>query len=570
MTIVNPQSTPPKITTQRLDLNSDTIVIWTNTVFNYNFSSDKQPILGIELEYFGKKITKEGSTGYFEINPTGQSYGIYKLKLNLYTRSGTGSLADNMGAEAYVFTKEWTLILKKPADPVALITGTTIENGFLKVHWKKCEEPSFQSYEIIVRDSGVYDNYSRKYYNAGITSLTDSIFVGGKVEFTLLVNYKTSDFVSHTVSCNYVYRFPVTLRFRETSDSLTISWRNIPFYHTSFINYNINMGQDSSFTILSPGMCTPLPYTLVIKPVFTRDWYAHDYTIMDYHGLGVQSNMEFSSIVYYPEVDAFYSKYLSHLRKNDGNTFEYLANFDYPWDNFAPFALSPDKSKIFTAIEQDIVQLSDDQFKVLHRDKFSPGTIEGESFYMMQVINDSLMFVSYNSVLSIYDYIHKIIITSVSINYSGSEPFTTSISRSGNYIANCGQGKLSIFRVDPGNVINKIYETTGNFLQCIFDPAKNENLLVVTLDRNYILHCPEMDVLSVLPDRVKGMAVNFDPVTNNLLFVSQEYNSITVYNYEQDSIYFKCRHNASYRDFYLARDNIFFGHGYYVNIKSNE
>jgi hypothetical protein len=37
--------------------------------------------------------------------------GIYKIKAQIYTSTGTGSIADKVGAEAFVFTtKQWVLV----------------------------------------------------------------------------------------------------------------------------------------------------------------------------------------------------------------------------------------------------------------------------------------------------------------------------------------------------------------------------------------------------------------------------------------------------------------------------
>jgi hypothetical protein len=571
MTFVNPQSIPPKITVQQLDLDKDTIVIWTNTYFNYNFSSDKQPIWGLEFDYFGKKFTKEGSNGYFEIDPSGQPDGVYKLKLLLYTRSGTGSLADNLGAEAYVFEKEWTLVVEKPVAPTSQITGTTIEDGFLTIQWEKCEQAYFHSYEIIVNDSGLHKNYRRRIYDADITSLTDSFFVGGKVDFTLLVHYYGADkMVYHSTSKVYVYRFPITLMFSESNDSLTVKWRNIPFRHTTYKYPSINIEQDSSFTILSPGLGYALQYQIDIRPTVPMDWENQQYNVSGLHALGVKSDMEFSTMVYYPDINIFFRKSEMFLRKNDGNTFKYLSGIDYSWDYYdnKTIALSKDKSRIFTTILQDMVELNSN-LEIQKKEKYEENSV-GRTFSMMRIINDSLMFLYSNATIAIRDYKRKYDLSTANIYSSDGAPFHISISRDGNYIANCGRGKMWIFKVTSTYRIEKIYETDGEFLECIFDPVYNDNLLVVTSESDYILHCPDQAVIYNIPDRIKGMAVNFDPVTNNLLFVSARYNTITVYNYQQDSVYYHCNHHGLFNEFYLARNNIFHGDGYHVNISQNE
>jgi len=63
------------------------------------------------------------------------------------------------------------------------------------------------------------------------------------------------------------------------------------------------------------------------------------------------------------------------------------------------------------------------------------------------------------------------------------------------------------------------------------------------------------------------MAVNFDPLTNNLLFVSYVYKTITIYDYINNIEKFKCLHHHDYTGFYLVNNTIYHNSGY--NIKTD-
>jgi len=207
--------------------------------------------------------------------------------------------------------------------------------------------------------------------------------------------------------------------------------------------------------------------------------------------------------------------------------------------------------------------------QIMKRERFVLSSDVNKTFTLIQIINDSLMYISYNSILSIYNYNKCSIKTSVTLNGSDGAPYHISLSKDGKYLANCGKGILQVFRNNGDSVLERIYEVPGNYLECIFDPLNIHNLLVVTYEYAEMLHCPDMEAFIRIPDHIKGMAVNFDPVTGNLLFVSGIYNTIMVYNYEQDSLYFTCNHHGVYTDFYLAKNTIFHGDGYHLNLNEH-
>jgi hypothetical protein len=136
-------------------------------------------------------------------------------------------------------------------------------------------------------------------------------------------------------------------------------------------------------------------------------------------------------------------------------------------------------------------------------------------------------------------------------------------------VANCSSSTLKVFRNTDNTKLEQIFETTGNFLECIFDPVNTNNLLIETTTNSYVLRCPDMETIAVIPDTVKGMAVNFDPVTNYLLFVSYTYKTMTVYDYEHNIIKYKCNHHGYFKDFYLANNTVFQKEGYNMNISSH-
>lgn len=141
---------PPNIEVVQLDLlpEKDTVILPSKYV-NFNFKSSDQKIQGIKYYLDGKLLgSVESGIGSFYLNNE-YTQGLHLLKLEIFTHSGTGSIADSMGVEGYVFsTKEW--IVKVPEDPYMGLY-TTAEDGFLKLKWTK--PPEEVTEYIICRES---------------------------------------------------------------------------------------------------------------------------------------------------------------------------------------------------------------------------------------------------------------------------------------------------------------------------------------------------------------------------------------------------------------------------------
>jgi hypothetical protein len=272
-------------------------------------------------------------------------------------------------------------------------------------------------------------------------------------------------------------------------------------------------------------------------------------------------------MAFVPDLNAFFLKGPMFFRKYDGTSISKLLSYDYSWDyyNNTAFALSPDKSKAFTTIEQNIVQFNSSTFEKISTRKFGPSETTSSTFYQMHILNDSLMYIVYNSSIALYNNNSRTIIASLVKPNSSGGPYNITVSKDGQYIAICGGSFLKVYRNTDNMNLGLIYEATGNYLQCIFDPVNTYNLLLVTLEKAYVVQCPDMGLLYTIPGTIKGYAANFDPVTNYLLFVSSLSKTMTVYDYQHDIVKFRCFHHDAFAAFYLANNTIYHTSGYSLN-----
>lgn len=577
MTYVDPHSSPPNINIISLNLASDTIYLWTTTRFDFDMTTDGQPVTGVKISYIDRSFMYYNSAGYFIINPEDYNDGTYKLSLDIYTKSGTGSISDYLGRELNTTKKEWVLIIQRPYNLKVSFTGTSVENGFLKIHWKKFDSPFFHSYQIEVNDSALYHYFSRSFTNKDSISLVDSSFVGGKVEFRLNLWYYDNDGILHSSPADtLVYRFPVAFMIDDDLDSITFRWTDIPFRHTVHLhsdldNSTADLGMETSYTKPAPGLGGPISYSLAVDPVVDLTYDHQMYYRYKAYTAGTSSGLQYSNILFDPDTRIWLVKHAMYFRKFDAGDYMMSGSYDYSWDYYdnSSIALSPDKRFAFTTVSQDLIQLSASTFDMTGKKRLSTSDDGTKSYHGIKILNDSIMYLVYNSRIALFNYKSNVQITFVSISPGNGMPSQTTFSADGRYIANCGDGGFRVYRNTDNTTLELIHEAAGEYWECIFDPANNDNLLVVTRDRNTVLHCPDMGLLKEIPVNIKGIPVNFDPVTNNLLFVSTVTNKITIYDYQNDVVKFTCNHHGIYTDFYLADNIIVHNSGYYLNISQN-
>jgi len=575
-TKVSSESPPPDIYDLSQDLSKDTLYLWTATRYGFNFKSDITEVLMVTIHFQGNSLTFGNSAGYFDIDPETWTDGVYNLTIDIFTRTNTGSLADQMNLETNKTTKTWKLVIARPYNQNVKFTGASVENGFLKIHWKKLDSRYFAGYKVMVSDSALYNSYSRSISSADSTSLTDSSFVGGKVTFTLnILYYDTQNILHENTVDTYDYRFPISLNLQDDLDSLTFEWTRIPFNHSIHIsstvdNKTYDILNDSVFKIPSPGLGGTITYTFAVDPVVDLMFSHQMYYIYTHFTAGTPNGMEFSTMVYDPVNDLFLLKYPMYLRTHSGTDFKETGAFNYPWDYYdnSSVAIAPDSRSVLTMALQNLMFMNLPSLKPTASKIPNTGMASPVSYHGMKILDDSIMYLVYNSRLGLFNYRKNLIVNFVSIASGNGMPSQVSFSADGTYAANCGDGYFRIFRNNNNQSLDLIYESAGDYLECIFDQVNRDNLVVSTMTENYVIKCPSMEQVAVIPATIRGVPVNFDPVTNNLLIVSASYYSATVYDYLNAQIKFKSPQHGMYTDYYLAKNMIFQNTGYHYDISA--
>lgn len=156
---------PPNIIVNELSFQEDTIYAYWDKLLSFNFScSGEEEILAIrvlfnhlELEVF---FDSTGSVGFsHEMLPEGP----HKVKLEIYTTTGIGSIADQLQMEQFKYTTSWVLFMVKGYYGAT----SSVENGLLKIDWGDYIASDFVGYDIAIGLNPGYRCMESQYYAKG-------------------------------------------------------------------------------------------------------------------------------------------------------------------------------------------------------------------------------------------------------------------------------------------------------------------------------------------------------------------------------------------------------------------
>ncbi len=177
------------------------------------------------------------SKGNFVLHANDYEEGYHSLRLEAVTNTGTGSIADKLGAEGLVWSKEWTFLINfEPPQPVN-ITAAYPEDGRLIIEWEESNVPTEKL--ITVELAAGRETWSYRVSNAHQTRLVDTVYTGGDIRITL-ENIATNPDDPSPIA-RYNTTFPTSEIVKQTTNELghvTVYW-NRPLFHRNFGKYTL-------------------------------------------------------------------------------------------------------------------------------------------------------------------------------------------------------------------------------------------------------------------------------------------------------------------------------------------
>lgn len=173
---------------------ADTVYYLTEaTGFSYQAFTGNRKLYFINVFIDNVKVAEnDASQKFFAVDVDKYSDGYHKLTIVATTGSGSGSLADFLGAEGFVFSFSWDLYIDKTNPYAVQITKIFNQNGILKIEWDKFHKLQFESYEVI--KTTIESNFIE--HSTSIASINnrdhnywfDSAYFGGLATYKIVLH----------------------------------------------------------------------------------------------------------------------------------------------------------------------------------------------------------------------------------------------------------------------------------------------------------------------------------------------------------------------------------------------
>jgi hypothetical protein len=207
--------------------------------------------------------------GMFDIKP-----GNNSLTLNIFTNTGSGSMADGLGVEAFLYSKSFTLVILEWSCPWSGTLSVKPDQGSLKLSWERYNGANFQEY-ILTKRTDWSSLHLATITNLGRTTFIDSSYVGEnasyKVELVTRDDRRTANEVVYKGTLPQLYIAEVR------NNLMTLAWdrpryfRNIEKYeiYRSGGNYELlaEITDLNDTSVVLDNLRFPEEYELLFLPV---------------------------------------------------------------------------------------------------------------------------------------------------------------------------------------------------------------------------------------------------------------------------------------------------------------
>jgi hypothetical protein len=317
--VVNPEVV---IAPFQVDLNfaDDTVNVFGQMVFQFTITN-----LDPKLQYYvifgidDRSFSFRQLSGSFTYDPP-LITGYQTLKMQVFIRSGTGSLADRLESEFIVYEQSWVLKIDTKAPDVLNFTVIKPDKGSLKLEWPKYSRLNFKSYRINKISGFTYTSFVIS--DPDSSFFYDEAYVGGEASYQLLVEAKNNSASSDSF-VSYSDEIPTMIKTEMgslPSTSLKIFFSSSR-YPANMDHYEVYETSDASMpgTLLF-STSNPTDTLFTMKPIFGKARYIYIATVAKRNGQYTESVVstpkeyvygekinDFETILFATNKDRFYT-----------------------------------------------------------------------------------------------------------------------------------------------------------------------------------------------------------------------------------------------------------------------
>ena len=218
-----------------LAVEGDTIYTHPDGTLSFMFSAVENKIHRFEvcvnykceiIPYFNGSF----NIGKFDVKP-----GTHSLTVKIFTSTGTGSMADGLGVEAFLYSKRFTLVILEWSSQWSGNLFVKPDQGSLKLSWDRYNGANFQEY-ILTKRTDWSSLHLATITNLGRTTFIDSAFIGGNASYK--VEVVTRDDRQTTNEFIYEGTLPKLYIIEVRNNLLTLAWDR-PRYFNNIEKYEI-------------------------------------------------------------------------------------------------------------------------------------------------------------------------------------------------------------------------------------------------------------------------------------------------------------------------------------------
>lgn len=223
-----------------LNFNADTIYVYNYSTFKLSLNLTNKELYAVKFFVNDKEneLFDQYNSHIFSFVVYMAENPVVKVRAEIYISSGTGSIADKVQAESYIYkTKEWVLIYV-PEKPVLT---TEAVGGRLKISWTPVKGTTNCKYYITT--SSFTDSTYNNWY-------IDSTYYGGKSYVS--VTYQEAEASGYRISTEIFY--PLPKAYLNNKEAYVVTWEKCRFYNAikgyrlRFDNETIDLGPlDTSY-----------------------------------------------------------------------------------------------------------------------------------------------------------------------------------------------------------------------------------------------------------------------------------------------------------------------------------
>ncbi len=216
----------------------DTIYLEGPVTFGYNIGSGNGQVEEVRI-YIDNNLVHSNteSAGTFLFSPV---TGIFRIKIEFVSTTGTGSLADQAGGERVKVWREWNIkahVITIPEEtlPDAPVLTTSIVNGYSVISWTPYNRSQFVHYRVEVNHAVV-----AYITDAQTSSWTDSTYTGNNNNRTYNVFTKNSAGIRASNESSLIGNQSLAMNatYNRADSTITVTLPK-PVYYGAFKSYSI-------------------------------------------------------------------------------------------------------------------------------------------------------------------------------------------------------------------------------------------------------------------------------------------------------------------------------------------